>query len=149
MNLGRIIRSIIIICLSAILGFILTSCGKSEKTEKEDRDRYKLMTTIAKPNQEAVALLSLKYDLQPSTVERFLDCYLTDTDMGYKLFKDSLKVSSGEASKPGAIELLGLEKESYSQALAKASQSVGITITTAALLVLDYKVFRAKGNGGD
>ena len=104
---------------------------------------------MAKPNQEAIALLSLKYDLQPGMVESFLDSYLTDTDMGYKLLKDSLKPSSGEASKPSAMELLGLEKESYSQTLAKASQSVGISIKTAALLVSDYRMFTARGKSGE
>ncbi len=147
MNRGIIDRSLIIICLTVVLGCVLTSCGKSEKTKKENGDRYteKLMKTISKPNQEAIALLSLKYDLQAGMVESLLDSYLTDTDMGYNLLKDSLKSSSGEASKPSAMELFGLEKESYSQALAKASQSVGITIKTAALLVSDYRMFTARG----
>lgn len=151
MNREVIVRSLIIIFLTVVLGCVLTSCGKSEKTEKGNGDRYteKFMKTISKPNQEAVALLSLKYDLQPGMVESFLDSYLTDTDMAYKVLKDSLKPSSGETSKPSAMELFYLEKESYSQTLAKASQSVGITIKTAALLVSDYRVFTATGKSGE
>jgi len=61
----------------------------------------------------------------------------------------ALKSSSGEASKPDVMEFLGLEKESYSQALAKASQSVGITIKTAALLVSDCRMFTASGKSGE
>lgn len=71
--------------------------------------------------------------------------YLSDTDLGYKLVKESWKPSSGEPSKSRTMELLVLEKESYSQALAKASQAVGIPTKTAALLVLDY---RKSADGG-
>lgn len=154
MHRGVIVRSLIIISLTVVLGCALTSCGKSEKTKKAnrengDRDIERLMKTMAKPNQEAIALLSLKYNLQPGMVEIFLDSYLTDTDWKYRGFKDSLKSSSGEASKPDVMEFIGLEKESYSQALAKASQSVGITIKTAALLVSDYRMFTASGKSGE
>jgi hypothetical protein len=118
----------------------------------ENGDQYteKFIRTMAKPNQEAVALLSVKYDLQPGTVEAFLDRYLADTDIGYKLLKDSLRASGGEASKAiSGMELLVLEKESYSQALANASQSVGITMKTAVLLVSDYRMFTARGKGSE
>jgi hypothetical protein len=153
MHRGAIVRSLIIISLTVVLGCVLTSCGKSEKTKKanrenRDRDIERLMKTMAKPNQEAIALLSLKYNLQPGMVESFLDSYLTATDMEYSLLKNSLKPSNGETSEFNAMELLGLEKESYSQALEKASQSVGITIKTAALLVSDYRMFTASGKSG-
>ena len=107
------------------------------------------MKTLSKPDQEAIALLSQKYDLQPDLVESFLDRYLSDTDMGYKLLKDSLTTSSGEKSKNNSLNLLSLEKENYYEALAKASQAVGITVKSGALLVSDYKMLIKNGKNGE
>ena len=141
-------RKIVVVCLAFALGCTLTSCGKSKKTKKVNANEAteKFMKTMSKPDQEAVALLSQKYDLQPGLVESFLDSYLSGTDMGYKLLKDSLTTSSGTKSKTDAMNLLSLEKEKYYEALAKASQSVGITIKSGALLVSDYKMLIKNGD---
>jgi hypothetical protein len=146
-----IVRSVIVICLNIAVGWALTSCGKSEEANKKktDWDTQKLMTTLGKPDQEAVAPLSQKYDLQPDLIESFLDRYLTETNMGYRLIKESLKPSNSEASKPNTTELLHLEKENYFQALVRASQAVGITTKTAALLVSDYKMFTQRNNDNE
>jgi hypothetical protein len=146
MNRSVIIRSSIIICLILVLACIFTSCGENEKTKKENGNLYseKLMKTLLKPNQEAIALLSLKYDLQPSMVESLLDSYLSETDLGYKILKESFRSSSADALQPSTMASFDFEKESYSKVLAKASQPVGITVKTAALLILDYKMFTAR-----
>lgn len=147
---NKLINSIVKLCIISTLASVSYSCGNGEpKNIIVDKYTEKLMQTIAKPNQEAVMLLSQKYDLQPGLVESFLDSYLTDTDGGYKLLKESLKPSNAGRSKPDAMELFGIEKESYIQALVKASQSNGITPKTAALLVTDYKLFTARGNSGE
>lgn len=136
-------RSVIIICLTIVLGWALTGCGESKKIKNEDVHVYskKLMKIFSKPNQEAIALLSLKYDIQPSVIESLLDSYLTETDIGYKILKQSFRSSTDITAKDTLMEPFDFEKESYSKALAKASQSVGITLKTAALLVSDYKMF--------
>ncbi|MBI1919488.1 MAG: hypothetical protein HYS23_00245 [Geobacter sp.] len=140
-------RKIAVVCISIALGCSLTSCGKSKKAKKENTNETteKFMKTLSKPDQEAVALLSQKYDLQPGLVESFLDRYLSDTDMGYKLLKDSLTTSRGDKSKTDSMELLSLEKEKYYEAMVKASQVAGITIKNGALLVSDYKMLTKNG----
>ena len=151
MKRRAIFHFLMIICITVALGCVLTSCENDEKTKEESTGRYtdKLMETIAKPDQEAVALLSLKYDLKPDVVESFLDRYLSNTDMGYKLLKDTLKSSERTASKQDEKGLLGLEKESYHQALVNASQSFGISLKTAALLVSDYRMLTVAVKGGE
>ena len=127
-----------------MFGFFLASCGKSENTKKEEKNMYteRFIETMTKPNQEAVALLSQKYDLQPYVIENFLDKYLLDTDIVYS----SLKSSTTDATKSDHMEMMVLEKDKYLQALEKAAQTVGISTKTAALIVLDYKMLIARGN---
>lgn len=144
--------SIMIFFIVFMLGFYLVSCGKNEKTTNdEERDKYseQFFKTISKPNQEAVALLSQKYDLQPNVIENFLDKYLSDTDMGYRLIKSALKSSTTNASNSDDKEMIGLEYGKYLITLEKEAQAFGISTKTAALIVLDYKMLVSKGNNSE
>ena len=79
------IRKVIIYFIVA-LGCVMPSCGNIEKAKEGNGNQnpQELMEIMAKPNQEAVTLLSLKYDLQPAIVESFLDGYLTDSKYNLK-----------------------------------------------------------------
>jgi hypothetical protein len=153
-----VIRPLLIVCFVIVLGCVLTSCdrlgcmltscNKPESTKKGSQENYteNLNNRFTKPNQEAIALLAVKYDVQPDLVEKFLDIYLSDTNLTYRLMKELRKPSGGEPPKSDTMQLLVLGKEGYSEALAKASHEVGIAAKTAALLLLDYRTYTHEGN---
>lgn len=141
----RFAQKIIAGCLAVAIGCSLIGCNKSDKSKKEKTNQgtQKFINTLSKPDQEAVALLSQKYDLQPSLVEKFLDLYLTETDIQFRMFKESVKAPENK-SKTYDIEQIFLEKEGYLTALVNSSKTAGITTKTAALLVTDYKTITTK-----
>jgi hypothetical protein len=135
-----------------ILGFSLVSCGKNEDTisdKKREKNSAQFLKTFSKPNQEAIALLSQKYELNAKTVEGFLDKYLSDTDMAYRLIKSATESSTKNPSDTFFKEMIGVESDKYLTTLEKDAQAFGINIKIASQIIIDYKTLTSKNDKGE
>jgi hypothetical protein len=141
-----------IFCL-IYLGF---ACDKKEdKTKTQEKSREfasKMLENVAKPDQEIVALLAVKYNKDLDIIEKLIDIYLTDTDYAYKHMKSTIQEKNkGETKKPNEInlELFVLDKSAYADTVAKISRQFSLEPAIVASILVDYKTWKtAESRGG-
>ena len=85
-------KNIITLCLIFSI-LILFSGGcesgtkKAEKKLQKEKSEKVLKNFMAKDHRERIALLSIKHNIEESTLESILDEYLTKHDLSYGLTK--------------------------------------------------------------
>ncbi len=105
-----------------------------------------MLDNLAKPDQEIVALLAVKYNKTLDTIENIVDIYLTDTDYGYRQIKSTIqKKNKGETKKQNEInlELIALDKSAYADTVARISSLFSLEPSIVASILVDYKTWKA------
>lgn len=135
-------RSLFFCLILFLLAAPLTACDKEETHASRDQDINieKFMTTFDKPNQEYVALLSAKHQVPFESMEKFLDTYLSATDMGHAIAKNFINKGRKEMAKIDHTKYLGLTSTDYNYALLSASQSSNIPVVIAAQIAVEYNL---------
>jgi len=91
-----IYRKLFLVAAVFCLVFLGFACDKKgDKSENEEILREmasKKVLLFSKPDQEMVALLSVKYNQDVNVIEKIVDQYLTDTDFSYRNFKRYLMI---------------------------------------------------------
>jgi hypothetical protein len=134
-----------------ILALLICSCGgdKRKVADAEQEANKKLSQELveyfAKPDQEKVALLSIKYGIGFDIVENLLDAYLSRTDLEYKSSKSSTKsVKSSEGDDTSdPVKSLMRQKSEYAKILTQLANELQISPVVAASIVIDYKHWKA------
>jgi hypothetical protein len=119
---------------------------KSENQKRTEKFASKWLDNLAKPDQEIVALLAIKYNKNLDIIEKILDIYLTDTDFGYRQMKSTIqKKNKEETKKPNEInlELFALDKSVYADTVAKISNQFSLEPAVVASILVDYKTWKA------
>lgn len=133
-------------CMVAIL-MSMGSCSRSSGNASSsavamtNEEAHQLAQLMAKPDQQTVALLAIKYDVPSDAVQTLLDLYLSKTDETYESTRDAtlgIKKSVNNSRNP----LLSLykDKEVFTRALTYAATSSGIPQKTAAAIVEEYEI---------
>lgn len=132
------------------LVFLCFACNKkgdeSENQEKSREFASKMLDNLAKPDQEIVALLAIKYNKNLDLIENIVDIYLTDTDYGYRQIKSTIqKMDKRETKKPKNVnlELFTLDKSAYADTVAKISNQFSLDPAIVASILVDYKTWKA------
>jgi hypothetical protein len=130
--------------------FLCLACDKKgDKSENQKKSREfasKMLENLAKPDQEIVALLAVKYNKTLDTIESIVDIYLTDTDYGYRQIKSTIQnKNKEETKKPNEInlELIALDKSAYADTVAKISSHFSLEPSIVASILVDYKTWKA------
>ena len=119
---------------------------KSENLRKSGDFASKMLENLAKPDQEIIALLAVKYNKDLDLIENIVDIYLTDTDFGYSQIKSTIKEKNrGETKKPNEInlDLFALDKSAYANAVAKISRQFSLEPALVASILVEYKTWKA------
>jgi hypothetical protein len=119
---------------------------KAENQKRTEKFASKWLENLAKPDQEIVALLAIKYNKKLDVIEKILDIYLTDTDYGYRQIKSTIKrKDKEETKKPNEInlELFALDKSAYADTVAKISNQFSLEPAIVASILVDYKTWKA------
>ena len=135
-----------IFCL-VTLCFACHKKGDESKSQKESNEFVsKMLEHWAKPDQEIVALLALKYNKPLDIVENVVDIYLTDTSLEYNQIKSTYREKDlRETKKPHGInlELLTLDKSAYADKVVKISNQFSLEPAIVASILLDYRTWKA------
>lgn len=141
----------LIACSCLVFALLICSCGADKPTvteaEKKANEKFyqELNEHFAKPNQEIVALLSIKYGIGFDIVETLLDSYLSETDLGYKARKSSIKGVKSSKGDDTADPLKSImrQKSEYAKILTRVATELQINPVTAASIIIEYKIWSA------
>lgn len=124
--------------LCVLFGLAILICGgcesetrKLEKKIEEEKSEQFMKDFMAKDHKERVALLSIKYNIEESTLESILDEYLTKHDFGY-----ALKKSLGEKEKRNIYDKIDLN---FKETLTMLSSKYNISKETLASIIIDLR----------
>lgn len=133
---------------------LVCSCGKektdlsAEDRKAKDKESAELLRHFAKPDQEKVGLLAVKYGIAVDAVEKLLDGYLTETDYGYRSTK--LQAKGVEATKAknddDPLSYMTQDKGVYVGILTNVARESGLDPKIAASIVIDYRAKVVAGN---
>ena len=150
LHIDRTYRNLLTLIGFFCLVYLCFAChkneNKSENQKKSGELASKMLEHLAKPDQEIVALLALKYNKPLDIVENVVDIYLTDTDFVYKQTKSAFqKKDVKETQKVNEInfELLALDKSAYADTVARISSQFSLEPVIVASILIDYKVWKA------
>lgn len=123
----------------------VSACGSNDASTNSAAQRQaanKFMEDLAKPDQQMVAVLAMKYGVTNTAVEKLLDVYLTKTDFAYQAIKNTtLDEQHNKTHTNNASASLFEDKAEYSKALAAAAAESEIPIRTAASIIEEYEVW--------
>jgi hypothetical protein len=135
-------KNIITLCL--IFGLVILFFGgcesktkKLEKKLKEEKSEQFFKDFMAQDHRERIALLSIKYNVEETTLEGILDEYLTKHDFSYGLTK-----SLGKKEKWDIYEKIDLN---FKGTLSMLSSKYNLSKETLASIIIDYKSLKSKG----
>lgn len=134
-------KNIITLCL--IFGLVILFLGgceseqKLEKKLKEEKSKQFSKDFMAKDHRERIALLSIKYNIEESTLESILDEYLTKHDFTYGLTK-----SLGKREKWDIYNKIDLN---FRETLYMLSSKYNVSEEKLANIIIDYKSLKSKG----
>ncbi len=156
-----------LLLIAAVFCFIFfdLACDKkednSENTEMLHEIRSKMILLRYKPDQEIVALLSLKYHQNANIIENVVDQYLINSDFTYRVLKKAQELQPEELSPKQVwkvfesrkevlgsktdkeIELGVLEKSAYADLVAKISHQFSVDPSIVASILVDYKIMKS------
>jgi hypothetical protein len=135
-----------IVCLFYLCFACDKERDKSDNLRKSGDFASKMLENLAKPDQEIIALLAVKYNKDVALIENIVDIYLTETDFTYRQIKSTIKEKNrGETKKPNEInlDLLALDKSSYTNAVAKISNQFSLEPALVASILVEYKTWKA------
>ena len=149
-QINRICRNFFFFTFIIFLVYFCFSCDKkgdkSENQKRTEKFASKWLENMAKPNQEIVALLAIKYNKNLEIIERILDIYLNDTDFGYRQIKTTIQKENKAETKEASeikLELFALDKSAYADTVAKISNQFSIDPAIVASILVDYKTWKA------
>jgi hypothetical protein len=119
---------------------------KSQNKEMSKDFTNKWVANLAKPDQEIVALLAVKYGKDLGIIETIVDTYLTETDFVYKQFKSTIQQKDKEETKQPvefSFELFVLDKSAYADKVAQISSQFSLDPAVVASILIDYKIWKA------
>ena len=147
---NRTYRNLFFLIAIFCLVYLCFACDKKgDKSENQKKNREfasKMLENLAKPDQEIVALLAVKYNKNLDIIEKIVDIYLTETDYGYSQIKSTIqKKNKEETKKPNEIklELFALDKSAYADTVAKISNQFSLEPAIVASILVDYKTWKA------
>jgi hypothetical protein len=134
-----------ILLVIPIIFFAIIGAGcDNQKNSPENKEMAKEFTNklkelISKPNQEAIALLSVKYGNDANIVEKIIDQYLMETDFFYRMMQ---KPKDTQRSKKDFETVYGiLDKSAYIELINHLSTKFSVEPSKVASILLDYKLW--------
>lgn len=134
-----------IVMLVPLIFFAIIGAGcDSQKNSPENKEMTKQFTQkfkelISKPNQEAIALLAIKFGSDANIVEKIVDQYLSETDFMYRMMK---KPKDEQRSKNDLEIASGLlDKAAYKELVNHLSAEFSVEPSKVASIILDYKLW--------
>ncbi len=120
-----------------------TGCHNSDISpeEKEMREEVsgKMKNLRTKPNQEATALLSIKYKLDVNTIEKIIGEYLIETDFKYRNLNE---INKSQRTKHDMEIYTGiLDKSAYVELINQISTNYSLEPSTVSSILFDYKIW--------
>jgi hypothetical protein len=145
---NRIYRSLLV--LIAILHFVclVVACEKKQDTSEKQIRRAEVPPTIdlARPDQEIVALLAIKYNKKIEMIKTVLETYGNEPDMRPIPYKKKEDPKEQIQNQP---ERYPRDEKSYTDKVAKISGQFSLDPAIVASILIDYKVLKAaKGMEG-
>ena len=143
-------KRVIVAVTSLVLALSIAACGKAgnngshvaRASKKHDPD--KLMQYFAKPDQQMVGVLAVKYNVQPATVESLLDQYLTKTDYTYRSFKlKSQGANTANSGNEDVLRSITKDKKFYSKTIEVLASRFNVPPATTASIIFDYLEYEA------
>ena len=108
-----------------------------EKLLKEKSGKF-VKGLIVKEHKERIALLSIKYNIKETTLERILDEYRAKHDFSYSLRKSLGEEELGELDIYETIDL------DFKETLSMLSSKYNLSKKTLASIIIDYKCMESK-----
>jgi len=139
---NNIYRSIFIWIAMISFAHLISACMEDQSDSKDKTD--KILEYVARPDQEMVALLAIKYKRDAETIEKILDIYLTDTDIVYKKAKLKFQQKKDKdlySGNENMLELYALDKTFYANEISKLSNQFPINPTIIASIIMDYRTW--------
>jgi hypothetical protein len=148
-----------VIFLFILLSFFicLISCTKEDNLQTNEKTvvlKTKLQDLLEKPDQEIVALLAAKYCKDVQVIEKIIDSYLTETEIGYKtrkLVRQRENIPTEEIKKEledSFYKNLALDKSIYYNKIKLISKQYSIDETIIASILFDYKTWENATKSG-
>ena len=127
-------KKVIIIMILAffILGFLFSGCDRKAEDAKSDLDEDAMMADLFKPDPEIVALLSVKYNIDPIEFFNLMDKYTPRSDSIPDIDIDNF---FAEMEKPN-IERI----QKYYDEVERLSTEFSIPKEMVASLIFDYQI---------
>jgi hypothetical protein len=130
--------------------FLVFACeSEEEKLEKQKRSaefQSKTYKYLSAPDQEIVALLSVKYKIDLDLMENIMDVYLSETDPSYQILKSTLhEIGKGEKQEFEDIVTTEFfkDKSKYADAIKKVSNKFSLDPAVVASIIIDYQAWKA------
>lgn len=150
MNILRPYKRYTVAAIAFMLLLALASCGKgpekvagaSNAANRHSPDKF--MQNLAKPDQQMVSLLAIKYGAPRLMVENLLDGYLSKTDYNYRNFKrraDGVGISTDTSEDPSWLN--DADENFYTQTISSLSTQTKVSPATAASIIFDYLTWEA------
>ena len=111
----------------------------TQKKNDKDNDKYvqKIMDLIVKPDQDKVALLSIKYNLDLELTEKILDEYLTENDFDYNRMKDISKTNAS-ASDKDPLPFMTRDKYAINKSIIEISNNNDVDVWKVTNIIIEY-----------
>ena len=130
------------IILLAVLSIVSLKCQKKSSNDETSNETVQsIMTLIGKPDQEKVALLSIKYNLEVEITETILDEYLTINDFEYSRVKTMTSSKPDTTSSENPILFMTRSEHKFKESILSISTKYNIRSWTVANLIIDYLIW--------
>ena len=113
----------------------------------------KFLARVGRPDQEKVALLALKYNVDPQLTEMLIDEYLSKVDISYTMMKSMAKRNNiASENNPSDIDtIMALDRTSFVNIVQQMAKAHSVDVKVLSGLLVDYREWSVaeKSNAGN